>query len=328
MNKKQRIKSIVTASIVLLMVTAGVLYTVTTNGSATWHVITRVISSGQQVAAATVDTPNYRITVPLPLKFSKQEGDANFYNNLLYIKGKPAGCLQMVNYYPEAGDIFYSIIGNHAGISSQEKLSGYNYPAYKITVIRTQPAASRDNTAVTEQHIILMPENYRQYNANCAFDLFVYSDLPTGLLESMAKSLVIKDFTGGLTNIVDIPGGKRIVLLGKEKGGVLADLSLQVSGNKHSFNWENVINPLFTPQLLLNDINHDGKKELIIILTKSISSGANATETHIVNPKTLREIYLDNSTIVKAVIMNSTVEITIGKQKTILGRYNPDLVLQ
>jgi len=297
----------------------GKLYA-TTDGAINWNETSWVVPSGQ-ARATTVDTPEYKLTVPFPLQVTNEIGGIG---TLYSIKGKPAGWVQMINYYPDHGDMFGSIIGNHAEKYSRKKIPGYDVPAYELAVARTQPAAAHDDTITEEKHIILMPENYYSNNAHCAIDLMVYADLvPVDLLESMAKSLVIKDYSGGLINTAGMPGEEQIVLSGRKIAGRFTDFSLKVGSKKRLLNWENVIDPTLSPQLLLSDINRDGKKELIVILTVSNGIGINTTHIHLLDPPTLKEIPMADAEAIKAEIGDSFVEITVGKQKRVISRYNP-----
>lgn len=125
--------------------------------------------------------------------------------------------------------------------------------------------------------------------------------------------------------VADIPD-EGIILNAIEKDGMYEDFTLEINGTKRFFGffgWKNISNPTYAPKLLLNDIDHDGKKELIVILTTGTGNGVKVTEAHIINPETLLEIYIDNPMAiilknVKTKITKNEVEITIGDQKTVL----------
>lgn len=50
----------------------------------------------------------------------------------------------------------------------------------------------------------------------------------------------------------------------------------------------------FRPELILTDINNDGKKELVIIITTGHGTGINTQEVHIFKEETLEEIKVQN----------------------------------
>lgn len=53
----------------------------------------------------------------------------------------------------------------------------------------------------------------------------------------------------------------------QESNGMYEGFVLEIKGKRQYFDWQNVKNPSFRPQMILKDINHDGGKELIVILT-------------------------------------------------------------
>jgi hypothetical protein len=116
-----------------------------------------------------------------------------------------------------------------------------------------------------------------------------------------------------------------VILSAIERKGMYKDFILEVKGCKRFFNWENVSNATYAPELLLIDINHDKQKELIIILTTGTGTGVHVTEAHVINLETLIETYIDNPKAiilknVKTKIMENVVEITIGNQKTLINK--------
>lgn len=59
-------------------------------------------------------------------------------------------------------------------------------------------------------------------------------------------------------------------------------------------NWENVANSTFPPKLLLSDINKDGNRELIVILTTGTGSDLHIENIHILELPNLKEISILN----------------------------------
>jgi beta-lactamase regulating signal transducer with metallopeptidase domain len=122
--------------------------------------------------------------------------------------------------------------------------------------------------------------------------------------------------------VANIPD-EEIALSAIEREGMYQNFILQVRENKRPFDWKNVSNPTYAPQLLLNDINHDGQKELIVILTTATGSGVHITEAHIINPETLMETYIENPSAiimnhVKTEITQDQVGIDIDNEKTVV----------
>lgn len=79
----------------------------------------------------------------------------------------------------------------------------------------------------------------------------------------------------------------------QEINGMYDGFILEVNGNRQYFNWKNVSNPTFAPQIIFNDINQDDKKELIIILTTGTGTGVHIEDIHVLNPGTFTEIEVE-----------------------------------
>lgn len=76
--------------------------------------------------------------------------------------------------------------------------------------------------------------------------------------------------------------------------GMYKDFILEVDKIENFFNWKNVTNPTYFPQLILSDLTGDGEKELIVILTHDYGTGVLKEEVHIITPSDLTEIAVDN----------------------------------
>lgn len=79
-----------------------------------------------------------------------------------------------------------------------------------------------------------------------------------------------------------------------EGKSVYEDILLNVKGKKKRFNWIVDSGLSFRPELILTDINNDGKKELVIIITTGHGTGKNTQEVHIFKEETLEEIKVQN----------------------------------
>ncbi|MGE7623652.1 hypothetical protein ACQKMD_11465 [Viridibacillus sp. NPDC096237] len=119
-------------------------------------------------------------------------------------------------------------------------------------------------------------------------------------------------------------------LYATERKGHLEKFRLDVNGAVQYFPfWKNVSNEAYSPQLIYNDINQNGEKELIIILTTSYGSRIIHQNVHVLHKtKTnigdvYREVSVDNpmSTLLKTVetdITKSEAIITIGNKKNVI----------
>jgi light-regulated signal transduction histidine kinase (bacteriophytochrome) len=111
-------------------------------------------------------------------------------------------------------------------------------------------------------------------------------------------------------------------------------MKLFINGKEAYFSdWKNSTFPDHHPELILEDIDRDGRKELIVILTKDHGTGYLQTEAHVIDPETLEETLIDSPIAivlknVKTKIMDGKAEIKIGTKKRIvelpehLGRLN------
>lgn len=125
----------------------------------------------------------------------------------------------------------------------------------------------------------------------------------------------------------ELPEAK-ITLFAKEREGILEKFRLEENGISQHFSfWINVSNETYWPQLINTDINQDGEKELIIILTRGYGTGVINQEIHVLHKidtnfgNVYREILVDNpiTTLLKKVKMELTKShalITIGHHKT------------
>ncbi|SDM30838.1 hypothetical protein SAMN05428961_11354 [Paenibacillus sp. OK060] len=75
---------------------------------------------------------------------------------------------------------------------------------------------------------------------------------------------------------------KKIAVYGiQEKGDLFSSLDVAIKGETKTFDWSNVTNPSFYPQISVIDLNEDGEDEIIIILTKGTGTGIHNSEVHV-----------------------------------------------
>ncbi|MCA1321638.1 hypothetical protein LC085_17160 [Bacillus tianshenii] len=96
-----------------------------------------------------------------------------------------------------------------------------------------------------------------------------------------------------------IPEAK-LTFYAQENEGNLVNFRMSVNGQTKYFPyWRNVSNETYAPQFLYNDINGDGKKELIVILTQGYGTGILEQNVHVLHQartnagEAYREIIVD-----------------------------------
>ncbi|PIC85374.1 hypothetical protein CSV72_13675 [Sporosarcina sp. P20a] len=73
-----------------------------------------------------------------------------------------------------------------------------------------------------------------------------------------------------------------VTLYAKKMNGLYTDFKIEFQGSILSKPyWMNTTNPAWSPEIIYEDINRDGKKELIIILTKGTGTGVLEREVHV-----------------------------------------------
>lgn len=111
----------------------------------------------------------------------------------------------------------------------------------------------------------------------------------------------------------------------QEASGMYEGFILEIKGKRHYFDWKNVSNRTFAPQMIFNDINQDGAKELIVILTTGTGTGFHTEDIHIINPTDFSEIKVkEPADLVQEKIQSKiqdqgdkmAISITIGDEKT------------
>lgn len=119
-----------------------------------------------------------------------------------------------------------------------------------------------------------------------------------------------------------------VTLYAIEREGYLGNFQLEANGViQHFPYWINVSNPAYWPQLFYNDINQDGKKELVVILTREYGTGLINQDIHVLHENktnlgnVYKEVLVDNPISillknVKTKLTKSEAIINIGNEKT------------
>ncbi|MFJ7730651.1 hypothetical protein ACIQXF_02025 [Lysinibacillus sp. NPDC097231] len=96
--------------------------------------------------------------------------------------------------------------------------------------------------------------------------------------------------------IVSTLSKEDITLSAKKIGSLYRDFKIDFKGATfYRPFWVNDTNPTYAPQIYYEDINKDGKKELIVILTKGYGTGVLDEEVHVFRNKNgLMNILVDN----------------------------------
>lgn len=101
--------------------------------------------------------------------------------------------------------------------------------------------------------------------------------------------------------------------------GVYDGLYLSINGVSRYYEWKNIGKDSFLPELILKDVNGDGQKELIVILTTGEGTGVNQKTIHVINPKNFAETsvrdplsIISDNVSTSIVHENGSVTITVG----------------
>ncbi|KUG03757.1 hypothetical protein ASZ90_018850 [hydrocarbon metagenome] len=125
--------------------------------------------------------------------------------------------------------------------------------------------------------------------------------------------------------VADLPEAKAKLYPFAKQNGMYHGFILEVQGQRQYFEWQNVSNPTFAPRLLFNDINLDGEKELIVILTTGTGTGVHIEDIHVLNPDTFSEMDVErpgdiikNNVISKIELMGdlAAIHFTIAGEDT------------
>ena len=112
---------------------------------------------------------------------------------------------------------------------------------------------------------------------------------------------------------------ENIVLYAKKMNGLYWDFKIDFKGETYfrPF-WINVTNPTYAPKLFYQDINEDGKKELIVTLTKGYGSGALDKDVYVYRyTNGLIDVIVDNPLAI--IYKNVKTKLTTEKAEIIFG---------
>ncbi|WP_312094909.1 M56 family metallopeptidase [Aminipila sp.] len=103
--------------------------------------------------------------------------------------------------------------------------------------------------------------------------------------------------------------------------GMFSHMTLSVDGKTKRFPWQTYGGPAFLPELAYADVNGDGHNELIVILCQGEGTGTLIEEIHVLNPKDLSEITVQNpldplKNRVSSKIDKNGIKITMDQKKT------------
>jgi hypothetical protein len=112
---------------------------------------------------------------------------------------------------------------------------------------------------------------------------------------------------------------ENIVLYAKKMNGLFQDFKIDFKGETYYRPyWINVTNPTYAPKLFYQDIDEDGKKELLITLTKGYGSGALDEVVYVYKyTNGLIDVIVDNPLViinknVKTKLTSKKAKITVG----------------
>ena len=109
--------------------------------------------------------------------------------------------------------------------------------------------------------------------------------------------------------------------------GAYDGMYLYIRGMSRYFEWQSIGKESFLPELILRDINDDGQKELIVILTTGEGTGVNQKAVHVINAETFVETSVrDPLTIISAQVSTSidqdngttTLSIIVNGRRTVV----------
>lgn len=101
-------------------------------------------------------------------------------------------------------------------------------------------------------------------------------------IASVASAITNASNSESQLHIVASLAEAKATLYAMEREGTYEKFKLDIDGIIRFFpDWKNVNNPSVAPRLFFKDLNHDAKKELIIVLTKCYGTGVLDTEVHV-----------------------------------------------
>ncbi|MEG0258484.1 MAG: hypothetical protein RR595_07760 [Lysinibacillus sp.] len=127
----------------------------------------------------------------------------------------------------------------------------------------------------------------------------------------------------------------KLTLYATEKEGDLTNFKLTVKGQTYFFpRWLNSPNVTYYPKVYYSDINDDGRKEIVIVLTTDTGTGVIIQESHVFHVDDngdLSEKLVDNPMAiinknVKTKLSSSKAIVSIGKEKNKINIKELDIV--
>jgi len=116
-----------------------------------------------------------------------------------------------------------------------------------------------------------------------------------------------------------------------KKNGTYRGFEMKMAaGTKYFPFWMNVTNPTYAPIILYNDLNTDGRKDLIMVLTRGYGTGVLDSEVHILHKiqtnmgENFVEVLVDNPLAVilknvKTKLTQHEVKVTIVDKTTVIN---------
>ena len=108
--------------------------------------------------------------------------------------------------------------------------------------------------------------------------------------------------------------------------GMYEGFILQINDVKKYFRWEYVNNISRKPELILSDLDRDGKNELVIVLNKGYGTGVKDGEVHVIKQELFfYEILVENPLIplhknVRIEKSNEQIKIILDNKETVLNK--------
>ncbi len=132
----------------------------------------------------TIQADSFTVSVP-------KEWASETKPEVIFKKGdQQIGGIVVLGYYPT--EPISQLYGNHYEVINSEEVNTLSIPAIKVTLRRTQPAATGDLSFVDELHYFFIPEN-----STVAYDLNFNSSLVDhNTAESIAESFKLESSDG------------------------------------------------------------------------------------------------------------------------------------
>lgn len=118
--------------------------------------------------------------------------------------------------------------------------------------------------------------------------------------------------------VAELPEANLALYATYEVGSDLSHFKLQYKGGTYFFpRWFNSPIPTWYPKIFYNDINNDGKKDVVIVLTTGSGSDINIQEVHVFHENSegyLNEVLVDNP----LAIINKNIKTKLSKSEALI----------